>query len=105
MAPTPGRSWTTGDARRLQRVGGADARKLQQPRRAHGAAAEDHFAIGAQRLDAAAAGDLDADRAAVLDDDLQRLRVEADGEIACGRATGFRKALDVEERSALRVES
>ena len=48
---------------------------------------------------------VDADRAAVLDDDLQRLRIEANREIlrALHAASGTRSTSD--ERSALRVES
>ena len=68
-------------ARGLQRVGGADAGKLQQAGRAHRAAADDHLAVGSERLDARAAGDRDARRATLLDLDLQRLRVETDGKV------------------------
>ena len=57
-----------GDAGLFERVGGADAGQLQQPRRADGAAADDHLALGAQRLDAVPGRCLDADGAAALDE-------------------------------------
>ncbi len=64
-----------------QRIGGTDAGELQQSRRADGAAANDHLALGAKGLDAARCADLHADGAAVLDAYLQCRRVQPDREI------------------------
>ena len=67
IAADAGQIVDDGDAGLPERIGGADAGELQQPRRADGAAAEDHLALGAQGLDAVSGRCLDADRAAALD--------------------------------------
>ncbi len=88
----------------LQRIRRTDPRKLKQARRTDRAAADDHLAIRAQRFGAASLGDRDPDGAALVDLDLQRLRVQAHHQVLpC--LTGFRNALDVEDLPALRVES
>ena len=56
-------------------LGRADAREHQQHRRLVGARREDHLALGADLLDLAVAGDLDADGAGALEQDPQRHRV------------------------------
>ena len=92
-------------ARRLQRVGWTDAGKLQQPRRADGAAADDHLAIGAQASRLRFPSDRDPDGATVLDLDLQRLRVEPHRQILAVLRPASENALDADERRRSRVES
>src|SRR5690606_21362652 len=70
-------------ADRFQVVGRTDAGLHQQLRRADGAAADDHLALGADdpRLRSRLLDGFHADRAAVLDDDAGRQHAGAHGEV------------------------
>ncbi len=69
------------DPHRLQRFGVADARKQQEMGRAVGAGADDHLASGGQTPFRTARLHLDADRAALLDQDAEGRRLGKHGEI------------------------
>ena len=79
VAPHSGKIVNDRNAGALQRVRRPDAGELQEARRADRAAAHDHLAIGAQDFGAACGRDGHADRPALLDFDLERLRVEPHG--------------------------
>ena len=70
-----------GHAHLLQMRARPDARQQQQLRRAVDAARDDHLSPGAGRLEALRRPVLDADGAAVLDQDAGRVRVRRDDEV------------------------
>ena len=90
------------DAERAQRLAVADAGEHQDLRRLHRARADDDFAARVQPLQLPGALDLDARRAAVLDEDARHPRVGPHLEIAAARA-GRRYAVAVESRRPSRI--
>ena len=76
-------------------LSGSDAGQQQELRRAVNAAGDDHFAPGSRHLHATGRAELDANGAAVLDDDPCRMRVRLDHEVrpaSCRLQIGGRAA-------------